>query len=100
MEQSVKTKKSRRTKIEVAEPLPEESPAIVAAETPVIAAVETPVQTVKETQKPKNICGINGCTTQYDNPIIMKRHRERVHGIGGAPNINVPAPRNPEIKNV
>jgi hypothetical protein len=47
---------------------------------------------------PKEICGINGCTTWYDNPLVMKRHRERAHGIGAEPNLNQPKPRNAEIK--
>jgi hypothetical protein len=47
--------------------------------------------------KPKQVCGINGCMTWYDDTVVMKRHRERQHGLG-AENLNKPRPRNAEIK--
>ena len=38
------------------------------------------------------VCGINGCRTWYDDPIVMERHRRRQHGIGEK-NDYPPAPR-------
>ena len=69
--------------------IPEEGAPREYAEAAVITPMETPVV---------QICGINGCTTYYENPIVMQRHRERVHGIGGEPNLNNPKPRNQNIK--
>ena len=40
------------------------------------------------------ICGINGCGTRYSDPAIMKKHKERQHGINVV-NLNQPKPRNP-----
>ena len=68
---------------------PEETIAPSPAEAPVIMPKEAPV---------RKICGIGGCTTWYDDPIVMKRHRERQHGIGGQENLNKPKPRNQNIK--
>lgn len=36
----------------------------------------------RETARP--VCGINGCTTWYDDPVVMEKHRRRQHGIGVA----------------
>lgn len=43
-------------------------------------AVAEPDET--PTVKPEHICGIDGCKTIWADPEIMKRHRQRVHGIG------------------
>ena len=75
---------------------PQEVAVSVPRETPVVQAVETPVAGPQEA--PRKVCGINGCTTWYENPIVMKRHLERQHGIGGEQNRNQPAPRHSEIK--
>ena len=48
--------------------------------------------------EPRRVCGINGCTTWYDDPVIMKRHYQRQHGLYGPPNLNQPKPRNAETK--
>ena len=37
------------------------------------------------------MCGIRGCLTWYDDPVIMDRHRLRCHGIGVI-NRNKPKP--------
>jgi len=78
------------------DPLPEEN--MVAAPEEVIApsAPEAPVIMPKESGK--KICGINGCTTWYDDPVVMARHRQRVHGIPAPKNLNQPKPRNEKIK--
>lgn len=55
------------------------------AERPAAAPKETPV------------CGIGGCTTWYDDPVVMERHKRRQHGIGGE-DLNKPRPRNAEVK--
>ena len=65
---------------------PKEHPEPRIAEKPVSAPSERPV------------CGIKGCMTWYDDPAIMRRHRERQHGVGGSSNENQPKPRNAEIK--
>lgn len=57
---------------------------------------ENPVIMPKETAE-KKICGIGGCTTWYDDPVIMERHRKRQHGVG-VENINKPKQRHAEIK--
>ncbi len=48
--------------------------------------------------RPREVCGINGCATSYESRVLMQRHRERQHGIGGAPNLNQPKARNANIK--
>lgn len=73
---------------ETAVPEIEEAIAPSPMEAPVIMPKEAPTQ---------RICGINGCTTWYDDPVVMERHRRRQHGIGGE-NLNKPLPRNPNIK--
>jgi len=65
--------------------LPDEHPKSPApAEKAVVEVMEAP------TVKPK-MCGVRGCLTWYDDPVIMDRHRLRVHGIG-AKNRNKPKP--------
>ena len=68
-----------------------ESPGVEPEERAVMEAAESPTVQPQE-------CGINGCRTWYDDPIVMARHRERVHGIGGQSNQNQPEPRNPNPK--
>jgi hypothetical protein len=75
-------------------------------ETPFISPDETPTETISESSIPKpketpqgKICGIHGCLTWYDDPTIMKRHYQRVHGINDFPNMNQLTPRNLNIKN-
>jgi hypothetical protein len=42
---------------------------------------------------PSQVCGIGGCQTWYEDPVVMKRHYERQHGIGGPPDMNQPKER-------
>ena len=46
---------------------------------------------VVPTDPPVRQCGIGGCTTWYDDPVVMERHRRRCHGIGVV-NRNRPKP--------
>ena len=65
--------------------LPDEHPtAPKAAEQAIIEVAEAPRAGPK-------MCGIRGCLTWYDDPVIMDRHRLRVHGIG-VTNRNKPKP--------
>jgi len=57
---------------------------------------EAPVVMPKETPAPKK-CGINGCTTWYDDPIVMARHKYRQHGVD-VENLNRPLPRHANVK--
>lgn len=52
---------------------------------------ETPVAMPKEPGDHR-VCGVNGCKTWYDDPVVMQRHMERQHGIG-VRNLNRPGPR-------
>lgn len=70
---------------------PSETPEVTAQERAVIVPQEQPAE------KPKEVCGIDGCTTWYDDPAMMMRHRERQHGIG-IRNLNRPLPRRGPMK--
>lgn len=76
------------TPLEAAVDGPEEVLVPSAAEAPVVMPKEAPA---------KKICGINGCTTWYEDPAVMKKHLERQHGIG-VQNLNRPKPRNANIR--
>jgi len=43
-------------------------------------------------RNPRHFCGIGGCDTYYDDPKVLQKHRERVHGLG-IENLNVPKER-------
>lgn len=87
-----KQSESRHEADESAVIVPQEQPeAQYHAETAVVTPSETPAA------RPVEVCGINGCPTRYRDPALMKRHRERQHGIGGQ-NLNKPLPRNANIK--
>ena len=76
---------------------PKEAPSVVPQETLIDDASEIP--SIKPIEGPQiKVCGVNGCTTWYDDPVVMKRHYQRVHGVNDHPNLNQPAPRNSEIK--
>lgn len=76
-------KRSEYPKKETATPGPEEQPIVAGGrETTVNVPRETPVTI------PDEICGINGCSTCYDDPVVMARHRLRVHGV--VANLNQP----------
>lgn len=77
------------------------------AETPQIVPRETPMDGRPEEmiimeprerpeKKPQTICGIGGCTTWYDDPVVMKRHYQRQHGIGLHSDLNQPKPMIPD----
>ena len=82
--------KNRKAKPLPAKPRPDEMPRSAPAEADVLLPSESPAQ--QPFSEPL-CCGIDGCTTRYDDEKIMHRHKERVHGIGGQPNLNQPLPR-------
>jgi hypothetical protein len=81
---------------EAQEPQPDENMVAGPEESIAPSPPEAPVVMPKEPAA--NICGINGCTTRYDDPVVMARHKERVHGIPAPKNLNQPKPRNENIK--
>ena len=42
---------------------------------------------------PDEVCGVNGCQTRWTDPEVMRRHKQRVHGIGAPQNRNQPRGR-------
>jgi|SRR2546428_2738430 len=78
-----------------AEPGPAENAMAYFAEAPAVAAAEIP-----EIQASENsaICGIGGCTTVQEDPLVMKRHKERVHNVPATRNRNQPQSRNAEVR--
>jgi hypothetical protein len=82
-------------------PQPLEAPAVVITEGPLeMTSIETAVAVPEEKPEagPRHVCGINGCATWYENPIVMERHRQRQHDFGGPANLNQPKPRHSDIK--
>ena len=78
-----------------AEPGPAENAMAYFSEAPAVAALEIP-----EIQASENsaICGIGGCATVQEDPLVMKRHKERVHNVPATRNRNQPQPRNAEVR--
>jgi hypothetical protein len=78
---------------------PREAVSVAPEESAVPEPLDASTVGPEETQevKEEKVCGIGGCRTWYDDPVVMKRHRERVHGIG-IKNLNKPKPRNELIK--
>ena len=78
-----------------AEPAPAEAAIAYFTEAPTVMATEVP-----EIQAAENgaICGIGGCTTVHQDPLVMKRHKERVHNVPATRNRNQPQPRNAEVR--
>lgn len=66
------------------------------SETAVIEMQEIAVPVIMEPLD-ETVCGINGCRTAYEDPVLMQRHKERVHGINIV-SLNHPQPRNAEKK--
>lgn len=77
---------------------PQETNVVEPMEAPEIKAIEEPTGAGPQEKTPDYICGINNCTTFYKNPILMAKHKERVHGIPAPKNLNQPKPRNENIK--
>src|SRR2546428_14144409 len=78
-----------------AEPAPAEAAIAYFTEAPTVMAAEIP-----EIQAAENsaICGIGGCTTVQEDPLVMKRHKERVHNVPATRNRNQPQSRNAEVR--
>lgn len=87
--------RQRETKPSIAAMFPAEAAIVRAKEKPATKPEEAAVTGPQETA-PVRVCGIEGCTTWYDDPVVMERHRRRQHGIGGE-NLNKPKPRNPAV---
>jgi hypothetical protein len=61
---------------EATQPRPQEAGATLRIEKSIREPEEMPVV------NPEHVCGVNGCKTVWADPETMKRHRQRVHGIG------------------
>jgi hypothetical protein len=54
------------------------------ADLPLVVEVPEGPASVQRDVVPRE-CGIAGCRTWYEDPLVMKRHRFREHGIGENP---------------